>query len=136
MSCHTSPSIQGLERIQSNRRDVLRLGGLACATALLPPLLSGCGGRGAAPIEVVLNDIAYPTEKNLLIGYMLSTWEFEREGLTLDRIIILDHDTSAVLQTIGKASLPKIFKGDQGSVTMEEFVARAQKLVLDKTIDL
>lgn len=121
MSCHTSPSIQGLERIQSNRRDVLRLGGLACATALLPPLLSGCGGSGAAPIEVVLNDIAYPTEKNLLIGYMLSTWEFEREGLTLDRIIILDHDTSAVLQTIGKASLPKIFKGDQGSVLGYQF---------------
>lgn len=30
-----------------NRRDFLRLGGLACATALLSPMLSGCSGSGA-----------------------------------------------------------------------------------------
>ena len=121
MSCPTRASKQLFDRIQTQRRDVLRLGGLACATALLPPLLLGCGGSGAAPIEVVLNDIPYSTEKNLLIGYMLSTWEFEREGLTLDKIVVLHDDTSAVLQTIEKASLPKIYKGDLGNVLGYQF---------------
>ena len=115
MSRYTSPANQFLERIHGKRRDVLRLGGLACASALLPSLFAGCGGSDAAPIEIVLNDIPYPTEKNLLIGYMLSIWEFEREGLTLEKIVVLDSDTSAELQTIGQASLPKIFKGDLGS---------------------
>jgi hypothetical protein len=121
MSYCTNPSNQLLEPIQTTRRDVLRLGGLACATALLPPWLSGCGGSDLAPIQVVRNDIPYPTERNLLIGYMLSTWEFEREGLSLSQIVTLDHDTSAVLQTIGQASLPKIFKGDLGSILGYQF---------------
>lgn len=116
MTPHTARFEPLFKHVPASRRDLLRLGGLACATALLPPWLSGCGGSDPAPIEVVLNDIPYPTEKNLLIGYMLSTWEFEREGLILDKIVMVDHDTSDELQTIEQANLPKIFKGDLGSV--------------------
>ena len=40
---------------------------------------------------------------------------WEQFGIFLRQIVTLDHDTSAVLQTIEQASLPKIFKGDLGS---------------------
>lgn len=103
------------------RRDLLRFGGWASAAALLPPWLSGCGGDDPEAIEVVLNDIPYPTEKNLQIGYMLSTWEFAREGLVLDKIVTLDHDTAAELQTLGPADIPRIHQGDKGNVAGVQF---------------
>ncbi len=98
----------------NTRRDLLRLSGLACASALLPAVLSGCGGSDAAPIEVVYNDVPYPTEKNMLFGYMLSTWEFEREGLKLDKIIIVDMDTGDTLRTVDQPQLPSITRGELG----------------------
>ena len=85
------------------------------AGALLAPWLAGCGGGDVSPIEVVLNDIPYPTEKNLLMGYMLSTWEFERDGLVLDSIVVLNHRTGEALQRIDRAAMPKIYKGDLGT---------------------
>lgn len=115
MSQHPNSSFPDKLCQSASRRDILRLSGLTGASALLAPLLSACGASDPDLIEVVLNDIPYPTEKNLLIGYMLSTWEFEREGMTLDKIVMLDNDTSIELQTIEKANLPKIFKGDLGS---------------------
>jgi len=91
------------------------MGGGLWAGALLAPWLIGCGGGDLAPIEVVLNDIPCPTEKNLLIGYMLSTWEFAREGLALERIVVLNHHTGEELQRIERADLPKIYQGDLGT---------------------
>ncbi len=114
MMHRSTPPHRLASSLTPTRRNLLRLGGLGCAAALLPAWLSGCGGSEPAPMEVVLNDIPYPTEKNLLIGYMLSMWEFEPEGLTLDKIVTLDHDSSAVLQTLEQDSLPKMFKGDLG----------------------
>lgn len=83
--------------------------------AILSPWLAGCGGSDVSAIEVVLNDIPIPTEKNLLIGYMLSTWEFERDGLVLDKVVVLNHDTGEELQRIERGNFPKIYKGDLGT---------------------
>lgn len=91
------------------------MGGGLWAGALLAPWLSGCGGGDLSPIEVVLNEIPVPTEKNLLIGYMLSTWEFEFDGLVLDKIIVVNHDTGEELQRIERTHFPKIYKGDLGT---------------------
>lgn len=94
------------------RRDLLGLAALGLAT---PTLLSACGGGGDSdPIEVVLNDIPYPTESNLLIGYMLSIRD-DADGVTLARIAVLDDETSAELLVIEQADLPLIYRGDLGA---------------------
>lgn len=61
-------------------------------------------------IVVEQNYVPYKTEKYLRIGYMLKTWEFIKEGLTLERIVVLDNDTKADLMTIEKADLPLIYQ--------------------------
>ncbi|MFH1160911.1 MAG: M23 family metallopeptidase [bacterium] len=61
-------------------------------------------------MEVVINEIPYPTEKFFRIGYTLRTWEFEKEGLTLEKIVVLDNQTKAALFTIEKSDLPDIYK--------------------------
>ncbi len=61
-------------------------------------------------IVVEQNYIPYKTEKYLRIGYMLKTWEYEKEGLLLQRIDVLDNASRVVLMTIEKAALPLIQK--------------------------
>lgn len=99
----------------TTRREFLRKSQGLGAVALLAPWLTGHASSERAPIEVVLNDIAYPTEKNLLMGYMLSTWEFEGDGLALERIEVLNHRTGRELQRIEREALPTIYKGDLGT---------------------
>jgi len=48
-------------------------------------------------IEVIINDIPYPTEKYLRIGYTLEMWEFAKEGLTLQKIVVLNDETKEEL---------------------------------------
>ncbi|NMC90060.1 MAG: M23 family metallopeptidase [Smithella sp.] len=76
--------------------------------------LAGC--HGAAPearddrFTVIAQDMPYPTDQYIRIGYTLRMWEYEKEGLDLQQIDILDGDTRATLFAIGKNELPKIYK--------------------------
>lgn len=49
MTHPATPTNQRITSAQPSRRDILRLGGLAGAAALLPPWLAGCGGSDAPP---------------------------------------------------------------------------------------
>lgn len=55
-------------------------------------------------VEVIINDIPIPTDKYFRIGYMLKMWEFMKDGLMLQRIIVIDNDTKAELMIIGEES--------------------------------
>ncbi len=61
-------------------------------------------------VKVIINDVPFQTERNLRIPYTLQMWEYEKEGLVLERIVIVDQDSKAELMTIDKADLPKIYK--------------------------
>ena len=61
-------------------------------------------------IGVVFHDVPYQTEKYLRIGYTLETWEYEKEGLELQQIKVLDEDTKEELLLIDKKTLPVIHK--------------------------
>ncbi|MBE0648860.1 MAG: M23 family metallopeptidase [Bacteroidales bacterium] len=61
-------------------------------------------------VDVIFNNIPYPTEKYVRIGYTLRMWEYEKEGLVLDKIVVLDGNTKGELMTIGKDELPLIYK--------------------------
>lgn len=84
---------------------------------LLALWLTGCSSKDRTLsefpdlIQVAQNDVPFKTEKYLRIGYMLKTWEFEKEGLELRRIVVFDSDTKADLLTIEQADLPVIWKG-------------------------
>jgi hypothetical protein len=72
--------------------------------------LLSCGTGSSDKARVVINDIPFQTEKNLRIPYTLELWEYEKEGLVLERIIAIDDNSKGVLMTIEKADFPKIFK--------------------------
>jgi hypothetical protein len=61
-------------------------------------------------IQVTFNDVPYQTEIYLRIGYTLKTWEYEKEGLALQQIKVLDEDTKEELLIIDKNNMPKIYK--------------------------
>ena len=65
---------------------------------------------GNRNIEVVINDIPFNTDVYKRIPYTLRAWEWEKEGLKLQQIEILDYNTNATLQTIEKESFPVIHK--------------------------
>ena len=65
---------------------------------------------GNRKIEVVINDIPFKTEVYHRIPYTLKTWEWEEEGLKLEQIQILDHNTKRMLQTIEEEDLPHVHK--------------------------
>lgn len=67
-------------------------------------------------IEIIENDIPYKTDKYLRIGYMLKTWEYEKDGLRLERIEVFDYDTGSELINFGKSELPKIYKDPLKSI--------------------
>jgi hypothetical protein len=61
-------------------------------------------------IEVIINDIPYPTEKFLRIGYTLRFWEFEKDGLKLKRIFVRDSSSKKDLMILTENEFPVIFK--------------------------
>ena len=87
-------------------------------TLLLPVLLitackkdsSSDEGAPLEKIELAQNYVPYKTEKYLRICYMLSTWEFMKEGLKLQSIIVYNNDTKIPLDTILQDDLPFIWK--------------------------
>ena len=84
--------------------------------ALSISLTAGCkkSTEGETPspakLEVFRNDVPFRTDKYLRIGYSIRTWEFAKEGLVLQEIIVLDQNTKAELMKISKSELPKIHK--------------------------
>ncbi len=61
-------------------------------------------------IGVEQNYIPYKTEKYLRICYMLKTWEYERDGLSLKRVIVINKDSRAILSTFEAADFPVVYK--------------------------
>lgn len=65
---------------------------------------------GKSKVEVILDDPPYPTEKFMRIGYTLKTWEFERDNLELNKIVVLNAKTGGELLTLEGQNLPLIWK--------------------------
>lgn len=61
-------------------------------------------------LEVILNEIPYNTEKYVRVGYTLKTWEYEKDGLKLDRITVINDDTGAELMQLDVDELRRIYK--------------------------
>ncbi len=61
-------------------------------------------------IEVVINDIPYPTERFLRIGYTMKMWEYENDGLELLEVIVQDDDTKVELMKLDTNTMPIIWK--------------------------
>ncbi len=61
-------------------------------------------------IQVISNDIPFPTEKYLRIPYSLKVWEFEKEGLKLLSIQVLDEDSRKELIKLEGENIPHIYK--------------------------
>ena len=86
---------------------------LAIITFFLLPFLQACSDNSSNShdsIEVAFTDVPFQTEKYLRIGYTLKTWEYEKDGLELQKITVLDYHTGQELFVIDKADLPKIYK--------------------------
>jgi hypothetical protein len=86
---------------------------LASLLVPLAALAVGCGSRTTtydARIEVAFSDVPFATDTSLRIGYTLKTWEWEKDGFTLQELAVLDEQTGAVLVALDQASLPKVFK--------------------------
>lgn len=96
---------------------VLSLAGILLGVVIF---LAACGGgettsrspAGTATdkLQVVTDDVPFLTEKNLRIGYTLRTWEYEKEGLQLKSIIVVDGETSEELLVLDEANLPQVYK--------------------------
>ncbi len=61
-------------------------------------------------VAVVINEIPYKTDTYLRIPYTLEFWEFEKDGLVLEKISALDEATLTSLMSIEKADLPRTYK--------------------------
>jgi hypothetical protein len=66
-------------------------------------------------VVVVVNDVPYQTEKYYRIPYTLKMWEYEKKGLVLEQIQVLDGVTRAVLMTLEKGDFPVMFKAPLAS---------------------
>ena len=80
--------------------------------------LWGCSDNNAtnpspdnsSKIQVIKNDIPFPTEKCIRIPYSLKLWEFEKEGLKLVSIQVIDDVSKKELIKLEGENLPKIYK--------------------------
>ncbi|MDT3739284.1 MAG: M23 family metallopeptidase [Candidatus Kapabacteria bacterium] len=80
--------------------------------------LWGCSDNNAtnpspdnsSKIQVIKNDIPFPTEKYIRIPYSLKLWEFEKEGLKLVSIQVIDDVSKKELIKLEGENLPKIYK--------------------------
>ncbi len=71
---------------------------------------SNSSSNNSGSIEAVFSDVPFQTEKYLRIGYTLKTWEYEKEGLELQKITVFDCYSKEPLFVIEKADLPLIYK--------------------------
>lgn len=61
-------------------------------------------------IEIVLNEIPFTTDDNVRIGYTLKTWEYENDGLQLQKIIVLNADNNEELIQFKVDDFRRIYK--------------------------
>ncbi len=61
-------------------------------------------------VSVVLNEIPYRTEVFHRIPYTLKFWEFEKDSLALQEIIMFDKSNGAEIFRIDKEDLPYVYK--------------------------
>lgn len=107
-----------MQRITNNKYLISRrtaLKQITCGT-FVPLVLSACGSGGgtAAPqsVDVVNLQTPYAGEDALRIGYLLKTWMFQKEGLALKKIEILDSNSSALISSFvqGQDDWPTLYK--------------------------
>ncbi len=61
-------------------------------------------------LEVFKVDAPFRTDKYLRMGYTIRSWEFAKDGLVLQQILVIDNTTKGVLMTLNKDGLPRIHK--------------------------
>ncbi len=76
---------------------------------------TGINNYSDVKIEVFRNDVPFTTEKFTRIGYTLKTWEWKKDGLRLDKIVVLDNDSKEELYSVAKDEFPPIFSDPLGS---------------------
>lgn len=69
--------------------------------------------------EVVINDIPYKTDKFLRIPYTIKIWEYEKDGLVLEQIMMLDDNSNTEIFRIEKADMPVIYRD---SILKNEYI--------------
>lgn len=99
------------------RREALQL---ICLGLVVPGAFTGCGsddtppswttGFGTREIKVILDEIPYRTDRFVRIGYTFKAWEWEKEGLKLERIVVLAGQTGAALKLLDGDALPFIYR--------------------------
>lgn len=72
-------------------------------------------------IEVIKNDVPFVTEKFTRIGYTLKMWEFKKEGLRLEKIVVFDYDKKTDLLTVERKDFPPIFSEPLSESKMIKF---------------
>jgi len=85
--------------------------------AAISCLLTGCSKKESVVylpekvMEVCINDIPFRTEKYLRIPYTLKLWEYKKEGLKIQKIVVLNFTTGEELISIDSTSPdpPRIF---------------------------
>ncbi len=65
---------------------------------------------GNAIIQIAKNEIVFNTENNNRIGYTLKIWEFEEDGLKLEKIQAIDGSNSNVLFELKASDIRRIYK--------------------------
>lgn len=88
---------------------------LALLLVVLGVFLSSCGDDNSLVLQetkasVIINDVPFQTDKFYRIPYTLRLWEYEKDGLVLEQIQVIDTAAKEVLMTIEKADLPHIAK--------------------------
>jgi len=84
---------------------------LAISTAIL-----GCKKENSedpyahAKIEIARNEIVFNTELYNRIGYTIKTWEYEKDGLKLDKIEAIDKSNNKVLFEMKESDFARIYK--------------------------
>lgn len=63
-----------------------------------------------AKIEIARNEIVFNTELYNRIGYTIKTWEYEKDGLKLDKIEAIDKSSNKVLFEIKASDLGRVYK--------------------------
>jgi len=61
-------------------------------------------------IDVAINDVPFKTIVNLRVPYTLRCWDFQTEGLVLDRIEVLNGYTKDVISILNQKELPIVHR--------------------------
>jgi hypothetical protein len=87
---------------------------LFCISFAIAVAIAGCKDDSTEPAvmskcDVVINDIPFKTEQYLRIPYTIRLWEYEKDGMKLQKIDVLNDETRAVLLSLDKDHIPLIY---------------------------